>query len=69
MLKPSQFTPLTALRIGELIVEAGFPPGVVNIITGYGSEIGKSYTVIRDTLQEITSLNTQKSTKWLLRVK
>jgi aldehyde dehydrogenase (NAD+) len=40
VLKPSQFTPLTALRIGELVVEAGFPPGVVNIITGYGSEIG-----------------------------
>lgn len=41
VLKPSEFTPLTALRIGELIIEAGFPPGVVNIIPGYGYEIGE----------------------------
>jgi aldehyde dehydrogenase (NAD+) len=40
VLKPSQFTPLTALRIGELIIEAGFPPGVVNILPGEGAEIG-----------------------------
>jgi aldehyde dehydrogenase (NAD+) len=40
VLKPSQFTPLTALKIGELAIEAGFPPGVINILPGYGSEIG-----------------------------
>jgi len=40
VLKPSQFTPLTALRVGELIIEAGFPPGVVNILPGEGREIG-----------------------------
>ncbi len=34
ILKPAEQTPLTALRLGELIVEAGFPPGVVNIVTG-----------------------------------
>lgn len=40
VLKPSTFTPLTALRVGELIIEAGFPPGVVNIIPGYGATAG-----------------------------
>ncbi len=40
VLKPSAHTPLTALRIGELIIEAGFPPGVVNILPGYGSTAG-----------------------------
>jgi phenylacetaldehyde dehydrogenase len=36
VLKPAEQTPLTALRLGELLLEAGFPPGVVNIITGFG---------------------------------
>ena len=36
ILKPAEQTPLSALRLGELIVEAGFPPGVVNILTGFG---------------------------------
>src|SRR5215472_18571860 len=40
VLKPAEQTPLTALRIGELIVEAGFPPGVVNILPGYGPTAG-----------------------------
>lgn len=34
--KPSEFTPLTAIFIGDLFNQAGFPPGVVNILTGYG---------------------------------
>src|SRR5208337_2966871 len=33
-------TPLTALRVGELLIEAGFPPGVVNILPGYGPTAG-----------------------------
>lgn len=36
VLKPAEQTPLSALRIGELALEAGFPEGVVNIITGFG---------------------------------
>jgi aldehyde dehydrogenase (NAD+) len=36
VMKPAEQTPLTALRIGELIIEAGFPPGVVNIVPGFG---------------------------------
>jgi phenylacetaldehyde dehydrogenase len=42
VLKPAELTPLTAVRLGELIVEAGFPPGVVNIITGLGSSAGQA---------------------------
>jgi aldehyde dehydrogenase (NAD+) len=40
VLKPAEQTPLTALRVGELALEAGFPPGVVNIIPGYGETAG-----------------------------
>jgi aldehyde dehydrogenase (NAD+) len=40
VLKTAEQTPLSALRIGELIVEAGFPPGVVNILSGYGPTAG-----------------------------
>src|SRR6202165_2584211 len=41
VLKPAEQTPLTTLRFGELVIEAGFPPGVVNILTG-GPEPGKA---------------------------
>ncbi len=40
ILKPSELTPLSALRLGELAIEAGFPPGVLQILTGLGSEAG-----------------------------
>lgn len=36
VLKPAEQTPYTALMLGKLINEAGFPPGVINIITGLG---------------------------------
>ena len=40
VLKAAEQTPLTALRLAELIQEAGFPPGVVNILTGFGETAG-----------------------------
>jgi phenylacetaldehyde dehydrogenase len=40
VLKPAELTPLTVLFLGELIAEAGFPPGVVNIVNGYGAVVG-----------------------------
>ncbi len=40
VLKTAEQTPLSALRVGELIIEAGFPPGVVNILSGYGPTAG-----------------------------
>jgi aldehyde dehydrogenase (NAD+) len=42
ILKPSEFTPLTALRVCSLINEAGFPPGVVNVVAGYGETAGRA---------------------------
>jgi aldehyde dehydrogenase (NAD+) len=40
VMKPAEQTPLSALRVGELIVEAGFPEGVVNMLPGYGPTAG-----------------------------
>ena len=40
VLKPAEQTPLTALRLGELIQEAGFPDGVVNVVPGFGETAG-----------------------------
>ena len=40
ILKPASWTPLTAIRLGELALEAGFPPGVVNVVTGPGGSAG-----------------------------
>ena len=40
VLKPAEETPLTALRLGELAAEAGFPPGVLNVVPGYGDQAG-----------------------------
>src|SRR5262249_53986679 len=37
VLKPAEQTPLTALRLGELALEAGIPPGVLNVVTGDGA--------------------------------
>ena len=36
VLKPAEQTPLTALQLGELALEAGFPPGILNVVTGFG---------------------------------
>jgi 5-carboxymethyl-2-hydroxymuconic-semialdehyde dehydrogenase len=41
VLKMSELSPLTAARLGELALEAGIPPGVLNIVHGYGSEVGE----------------------------
>jgi aldehyde dehydrogenase (NAD+) len=40
VLKPSEDAPLTALMLGRLALEAGFPPGVLNVVPGYGNEAG-----------------------------
>jgi aldehyde dehydrogenase (NAD+) len=41
VIKPSEITPLSTLKIGELMLEVGFPPGVVNIVPGYGQHAGQ----------------------------
>jgi betaine-aldehyde dehydrogenase len=40
ILKPASLSPMTAIRIGELALEAGFPPGVLNVVTGPGGSAG-----------------------------
>jgi len=42
--KPSEMTPLTATRLAELSIEAGVPPGVINIVHGYGAKCGEAIT-------------------------
>ena len=42
VLKPSEKSPYTALRLAELAVEAGIPPGVFNVVPGYGHEAGEA---------------------------
>jgi phenylacetaldehyde dehydrogenase len=44
ILKPAEQTPLTALRLGALAMDVGFPPGVINILTGYGETAGAAMT-------------------------
>jgi len=48
VLKPAEQTPLSALLLGELIVEAGFPEGVVNIVPGYGETAGAALAAHMD---------------------
>jgi aldehyde dehydrogenase (NAD+) len=48
VLKPAEQTPLSALRLGELALEAGLPPGVVNICPGFGSGAGAALTEHED---------------------
>jgi aldehyde dehydrogenase (NAD+) len=42
ILKPSEVTPLSALKLAELVKEAGFPDGVFNVVTGYGATAGQA---------------------------
>jgi 4-guanidinobutyraldehyde dehydrogenase/NAD-dependent aldehyde dehydrogenase len=48
VLKPSEKSPLTALRLAELAVEAGIPPGVFNVVPGYGGEAGEALALHMD---------------------
>ena len=48
VLKPSEKSPLTALRMAELAVEAGLPPGVFNVVTGFGHTAGKALALHMD---------------------
>ena len=42
ILKPASQTPLTALSLGQLAIDCGFPPGVLNVMTGSGSTLGQA---------------------------
>ncbi|MHB8948708.1 MAG: aldehyde dehydrogenase [Rhodoferax sp.] len=48
VLKPSEKSPLTALRLAELALQAGIPPGVFNVVPGYGAEAGAALALHMD---------------------
>ncbi len=48
VMKPSEKSPFTALRLAELAVEAGLPPGVFNVVPGYGHEAGEALALHMD---------------------
>ncbi|KQZ79066.1 betaine-aldehyde dehydrogenase [Mesorhizobium sp. Root157] len=48
VLKPAEITPLSALRIGELALEAGFPAGALNVVPGFGKVAGQALVDHRD---------------------
>jgi acyl-CoA reductase-like NAD-dependent aldehyde dehydrogenase len=48
VLKPSEKSPLTALRLAELALEAGIPPGVLNVVPGFGPEAGSALAMHMD---------------------
>ncbi|EIT84350.1 betaine aldehyde dehydrogenase [Fictibacillus macauensis ZFHKF-1] len=48
VIKPSEITPLTTIKVTELIEEAGVPKGVVNLVLGKGSEVGHELAIHRD---------------------
>jgi aldehyde dehydrogenase (NAD+) len=45
VMKPAEQTPLTALRVAELAIEVGFPPGVINMVNGYGETTGHAMVI------------------------
>ncbi|HPG88328.1 MAG TPA: aldehyde dehydrogenase [Hyphomicrobium sp.] len=48
VIKPAEQSPLTALFLGQLALEAGFPPGVINVVPGFGQTAGKAIALHND---------------------
>ncbi|HEV2594580.1 MAG TPA: aldehyde dehydrogenase family protein [Sphingomicrobium sp.] len=48
LLKPSEISPFSAIRMGELALEAGFPPGVLNVVPGTGNHAGRALALHHD---------------------
>ncbi|MGW4824732.1 aldehyde dehydrogenase [Streptomyces sp. NPDC004227] len=48
VIKPSEYTSASVLKLAELALEAGFPPGAVNVVTGFGTEAGQALVDHRD---------------------
>src|SRR3989449_2116 len=67
VLKPATLTPLTALKLGELAGAAGFPPGIVNVVTGPGRDVGGALAAHPD-VDAVTFTGSTDTGKQLLRV-
>jgi aldehyde dehydrogenase (NAD+) len=67
VLKPATLTPLTALKLGELAGAAGFPPGVLNVITGPGREVGEALAHHSD-VDSVTFTGSTETGKQLLKI-
>ena len=48
VLKPSELAPLTPTEIGRIALDAGMPPGVLNIVNGFGSTSGKALDFVTE---------------------
>src|SRR5699024_3066116 len=59
VIKPANYTPLTAIALFEIFEEAGFPPGVVNLVIGKGKEVGDEFV----TNQKVKKISFTGSTK------
>ncbi|HXA92055.1 MAG TPA: aldehyde dehydrogenase family protein [Steroidobacteraceae bacterium] len=65
VLKPAELTPLGAMLLGRLVQEAGIPPGVVNIVTGYGDPAGKALVEHPD-VDKVTFTGSTATGKWIV---
>ena len=65
VLKPAELTPLTAIKLAQLIEQVGFPPGVVNIVTGYGDPAGKALVEHPD-VDKISFTGSTATGKWIV---
>jgi betaine-aldehyde dehydrogenase len=62
VLKPAELTPLTAIRIGELALEAGLPEGLFEVITGSGSVVGQRFVSHPDVRKVVFTGSTEVGT-------
>ena len=66
VLKPAELTPLSALKLAELVREVGFPAGVVNVVVGYGDSAGKAL-VEHEQVDKISFTGSTATGKWIVR--
>ena len=66
VLKPSSDTPLCALRVVQLLREAGVPDGVVNLVTGSGSAVGKEL-VVNERVRAVSFTGSKEAGLWIAR--